>query len=449
MIFASCNTGTNPFGEKTEKLKNAFYGTFESTKKNAKGYFRILKAKVFDRAEKGSKKVSTEAVLKDDGITYALKCDIFKATDKNKGTLSATGYSNDGNRRIQLTASVDKDNNFSNPKVRIAIKQGNKWVIKKTNGSTQKKAEQKGVEYKDPQFNNEAGYLPASMQGSWTMKVPGISGNEMNMTMYYKYVEASDGMPEGLVMCMPNGMGDMGGMNGATPPANGAGAGTPPATPPANGGTSATPPANGGTMPTMGGGKAPKDAQFKWVVKMPSEITFVITGSSLEPVFPDLTPELTVVKDAKLNAKCDLNKANELFKAMNPAPENENIKPMDILAVTRVDDNTYTAVIAQTLEMPKMDGLSEKEKKEFELPKELQDFSKDGFSLTAYQKVKFTLKDGKLELKNYEVMSMKPGATPKPEEMQKALANQFNYEYVSKLGDDKLSSQGETFEKIK
>ncbi len=169
---------------------------------------------------------------------------------------------------------------------------------------------------------------------------------------------------------------------------------------------------------------------------MPTKISFIVTPTSLEPVFPTM-PELKLekVKDAKINGSAitdaQLTKATELFKAMNPEPQNDNAKPMDLLNVKKVDANTYTVIIAQTMTVPK----------DVEMPEELKDFVKDGFSLTAYQKMKFELTSEGLKLTPYEMFKAGSSTQPSTDDMTKM----FKLSEVEKLGEDNLAQGGMTF----
>ncbi len=542
--FDSAKSITKNFSEKATKLGKGLLGKFKgSNGKNS--FFKILSAKVANR-EEGENPM---ALLVDDGITYDLTTSMLDGKGDNPGKLTAVGYSKEGDKKVIVTANVTgADKEYSNVKVRMAIQKNGKWVTIKENAEEAKAEDLSADAFGTPETWKDAKSLPVAMQGVWTQKMqvpPGME--EFTMDMYFKYVPAKDGKAEHLEMLMPgmpempempgNGNGGEGpggegpggegpggegpggegpggeGPGGEGPGGEGPGGEGPGGEGPGDPNTPPTPPGgrgaedgmpNPGEMPNPGNGgntpkpgetpnmempkmPVPKGAQFKWSVKMPSEITFIITDSTLEPVFPEVKDaKLTIAKvkkngkevDATLDANCDLAKAQTLFEAMHLEPQNKNVKPMDILWIKEVDAKTYDVVIAQTMELPKPPkNATEEEKKEFEknfiIPEELKAYVKDGFSLTAYEKLRLSVSGKKLKMRHYDLFSqagmgdmnpgnMNPGEgnqqpqQPSEEdikkqqkEMMENMTTMFDFEKVKALGKDKLAKEGEEFSPVK
>ncbi len=442
------------FSDTLKGLGDGLLGKFKGSE-GGDSFFKILSAKVVSRGGEATEEKT--AILVDNGITYELDTYFLEGKDGKAGKLVASGYSEDGNKKVVVTANVPEEDKFTDVKVKMSIRDDDKWITKKINAEIDK--EQTGASYGTPVKWAEESVLPSTMQGIWEMALP--SDENMSMDMYFKYIpEETDSegnvIPAMLEPVMP-GMG--GGPGGDPNGPGGPGPGGPGPGGPGPGGPGPGGPGPGGQMPV------PEDAQFKFSMEITGDIRYIISGSTLEPVLmaPE-NPKLEVVKDKdgndiQLPTGVTLEKAQALFDEMNPEPENEKIKPMDILFIKKIDDVTYDIVIAQTMEAPPApqkpdDDAPEEEKEAYEeemkfyndmikLPPELEKYSEDGFSLTAYDKMRLKLTKDALLMTPYQLMKapesgQEPNQNPSEEEMNNQMNKMFDYEFVKDMGEDHL-----------
>ncbi len=483
------------FSDNLEKLGKGLFGKFKgSGDGDSDSYFKILASKVAGRGDSDE----AVAVLYDNGNTYELTPYLLEGKGEESGKLTATGFSADGNTKYVVTADVVEENGaeeFKNMKVKMSFKQGSQWVTKKVAADLQEENEQASVAYdvEEAQSWANESFLPAGMQGVWKMIVPeeqAGAGMNMSMDMYFKYVPATEAVgvegddnyvpaqPARLEPVFP-GMPGMGGDPGTGLPGGGdPGQGGDPGTgglpgggdpgqggDPGTGGLPGGDPGQGGdpgsmTMPV------PEGAQFKFSLSMDvSEgVKYIISGSTLQPIFAaPKNPELEIVKDKDGNpitlpAGVTLEKAQELFEKDSPEPEDENIKPMDILDIVKVNDTTYDIVVSQVMEAPEpptepADGALQaeidayNEELEFynemiKLPPELEQYSDDGFSLTAYDKFRLELKEEMLEMSHFEVISMDGTTQPTEDEMKEQMGKMFDFNHVKNLPESSIPSEG-------
>ncbi len=382
-----------------EKLGSALKLSAKYKTKGATGEtkFSIAKREKASKGLRGSEDTITEETevfgklkLPDEDKSFAMLGKIIPpSTEGGKeipGKLSATAMSKDEKQRFQITADVTEDGEYSNIKIREALskEKGDKvaWGVQKSLGDKLVGSDAPTDEFfGETVVPEKAPSLPAAMQGTWTMKLP---STDTGMKMKLKYVAAQGDIPEHFEMLPPD-MNEMG-MGGGT---GGSGGGAGGGTGGAGGGTGGS---GGGTGGSGGGtgGTTGEKADFVWKMTFPSEVTFIITGYSLQPVFPTVDKSnMDVTKETGSTCSLTVEQAKDLILT-TMSPSNKKAKPMDLLEITKRSDKEYDVIAAEELEIP---ADVKKIFKDMGMP--------DGFGFIAYQKLRLTLNGKKLTQKMF------------------------------------------------